>query len=480
MTTATRELHITKALEEQRNRAGGGESTTLFFRGKRVLLPVIELPLSVPTLNARSFRIAPLLEDHPKRQLVEDDPESDEAQAVIADLVRAAHRYKEGLKDSLHIDGQDQPGVITRSGKLINGNSRCVLLRELAHDGTISSSTTIRVAVLPSDTNNREELDLESTLQQQKDFKDDYNLVSRLMMLQRLSESGLSDQAIAGQQRTKGGAKRIKELREVLILMGRARLLPTEPLPLSAFVKDEDQQENWLALRLKVQEIESLSTRDAADHFILEWLVAFFTGHDSVHQLRNATEGWTRRDLLPHLAEAGEDGELLHDLVTAPPEANEPPAIKSSEAEPEGIDLLDVEEPILGAAIPSPAQRLLDLATQSSQDGTREFTLQDGSTRTGQELQRILHKTASEGLSDAAQRKKDANRLTRPQSEADSAARSLKALVEALEDVVEDSEFVGSADDLRTALDLIQSRLDEAVELISSVPEHSEDSETDA
>lgn len=165
VTAATRELHITKALDEQRQRPGGGESTTLFFRGKRELFPVIELPLTVPTLRARSFRIAPLLEDHPKRDAVEQDPESDDAQAVVAELVAKAHRYKEGLKESLHVDGQDQPGVTTRSGKLINGNSRCVLLRELVHEGTIHSSTTIRVAVLPSDTSNREELDLESTLQ---------------------------------------------------------------------------------------------------------------------------------------------------------------------------------------------------------------------------------------------------------------------------------------------------------------------------
>lgn len=474
MTAATRELHITKALDEQRTRPGGGESTTLFFRGKRELLPVIELPLSVPVLNARSFRIAPLLEDHPKRDMVGQDPESEEAQVVVAELVRRSHRYREGLKESLHVDGQDQPGVITRSGKLINGNSRCVLLRDLVHEGTIASSTTIRVAVLPSDTNNREELDLESTLQQQKDFKDDYNLVSQVMMLQRLSESGMSDQAIASQQRTKGGAKRVKELREVLILMGRARLLPTEHLPLSAFVTDENQQENWLALRLRVQEIEGASTREAADTYIREWLVAYFTGHGSVHQLRNATEGWTRRDLLPQLADAGDEGELLHGLVTAI-ETEQAPA--EAPEDPAGIDLLAVDQLTPVEAAPSPTQKLLDLAVQSAQDGTREFTLQNGTTRTGLELQRVLHKTASEGLSSAAQRKKDANRLTRPQSEADSAARSLRALTEALEDVIDDSAFVAKVDDLRNSLDLVQARLDEAVELVSSVPEHAGDEE---
>lgn len=473
VTAATRELHITKALEEQRNRPGGGESTTLTFRGQRVLLPVIELPLAVPTLNARSFRIAPLLEDHPNRGIVEHDPESDEAQSIVAGLVRQAHRYTEGLKGSLGSDGQDQPGVITRSGKLINGNSRCVLLRELVHEGVVDSGTTIRVAVLPSDANNQEELGLESRLQQQEDFKDEYNLVSQLMMLQRLSESGMSDQAIASQQRTKGGAKRVRELREVLILMGRARLLPTEPLPLSSFVTDESQQENWLALRAKIQDIEGLSTREAADSYIREWLIAYFTGHGSVHQLRNATEGWTARDLLPQLAEAGDDGALLHELVTARAEPED--VTGESDDTPVGLDLLAIDELTPVPAKNSPAQKLLDLATQSAQDTTREFTLQHGEKRTGQELQRILRKTASEGLSAAAQRKKDANRLTRPQTEAEGAARSLKALVDALEEVVDDSEFVPKADGLRTTLDLIQTRLEEALELAGSVPVHDEE-----
>ena len=46
--------------------------------GGEQLLTIITLPLSVPVLNAKSFRIAPALLDHPEADLVASDPESPE------------------------------------------------------------------------------------------------------------------------------------------------------------------------------------------------------------------------------------------------------------------------------------------------------------------------------------------------------------------------------------------------------------------
>lgn len=464
MTSATRELHIKKALEELRQRPGVPDTARIPFRGKSQVFEVIEVPLDVPILNPRSFRIAPLLADHDKRNRVESDPECAEAQAVVADLVRRAHRHAEGLKGSLRVDGQDQPGVITRSGKLINGNSRCVMLRDLVREGAIPASTTLRVAVLPGDVNNREELDLESILQQQKDFKDEYNLVSRLMMLQTLSDNGMSDQAIAASQREKA-AVTITRLREVLVLMNRARALPQPSLPLSTFVRDEDQTENWLGLLKDVKEIESVGGRTAADEHIRGWLIAYFSGHEAVHQLRKAKGDWVTRDLLPHLSEAGRDGELLNETISASPELVSPAA--EVFATPAGVYLLDVEAPPTQPIAASVTQRVLNIAVQASQDPDREFEVAAGVTLTGQEVRRVLHGSVAEGLNDAAQRKKDTNRLIRPQTSAETAAGALKSLIEALDDVLDDAEFSPRLGDLRSTLDLVQSRLDEASSLIA-------------
>lgn len=464
MSSASRELHIKKAVDELRQRPGVADTARLPFRGHFEVFEVIELPLDVPVLNARSFRIAPLLEDHPKRAVVETDPDSAEAQEIVADLVRKSHRHLAGLKGSLEAEGQGEAGAITRSGKLINGNSRCVLLRDLVAEGAIPASTTLRVAVLPGDTDNREELDLESVLQQQKDFKDEYNLVSKLMMLQTLSENNMTDQAIATSQRDK--ATNITRLREVLVLMNRARALPETPLPLATFVTAEDQQQNWLDLLKEVKEIEGLRGREASDEHIRGWLIAWFSGHSAVHQLRKAKGDWVTRDLVPHLVESGRDGELLNQAISA--DAPESESIVDS---PAGVDVLDVEEDKTAPQTSSVTQRVLDLVVQASQDPEREFPMPDGKSLTGQEIRRVLHGSVAEGLNDAAQRKKDANRLVRPQSNAEAAASSLKSLVEALEDVIDDVEFAPKLDDLRSTLDLIQARLDEATSILADAAE---------
>src|SRR4051812_47850201 len=186
-------------------------------------LEVIELPLDVPILNPDSFRIAPLLPDHPQAHLVRDDPQSPAAQQFVASLVRQAHRHVDDLKESLK-DGQDQPGVITRKGKLINANSRCVLLRELFDEGEITTNV-IRVAVLPG-VDNAQELELEGVLQKQREHKDEYNLVSELMMIMKLHEQAhMTDAAISKQLRYRS-ASRVTDLRRILDLMERARHLP--------------------------------------------------------------------------------------------------------------------------------------------------------------------------------------------------------------------------------------------------------------
>lgn len=473
MSAASRELHIKKAVDELRQRPGIPETERLQFRGNFQTFEVIELPLNVPILNARSFRIAPLLADHPKRDVVEQDHESAEAQEIIADLVRRSHRQVDGLRTSLQTQGQAQPGVITRSGKLINGNSRCVLLRDLVAQGKIPVSTTIRVAVLPGDTDNREELDLESVLQQQKEFKDEYNLVARLMMIQSLFDNGMTDEAITASLRADKAAD-IKRLREVLVLMNRVRALPEETLPLSAFVTVEDQQQNWLDLLKDVREIENLYGREAADEHIRGWLIAYFGGHSAVHWLRKAKGDWVTRDLLPHLAEAGHNGDLITQTLTAESEA---PAETALPETPTGVDLLDVDGDKSTPQASSQTQSLLDLVVNAVKEPEREFPMPDGTKLTGHEIRVAIHTSATEGLNAAAQRKKDANRLLRPGNNADSAATSLKSLVEALEDVADDLEFAPKVDELRTTLDLIQSRLDEAVAIVNDIKAPTEDPE---
>lgn len=465
MTRSSREQHINQAIAEYRSHSGSTRDTARIpFRGRSTVLEVIELPLDIPILNADSFRIAPALEDHPKRDVVRSRPESVEGQEVVADLVRRSHRHAENLKDSLLIDGQDQPGIITRSGKLLNANTRCVLLRELVREGRLTSAS-LRVAVLPADTTNSEELGLESILQQQQEYKDEYNFVSKLMMIQKLyTDAGMSDKQIAASLREKGGARRISDLREVLVLMDRARHLSTHPRPVSVFVAEKDQQQNWLELLKSVRDIEELRGREAANDYIRGWLVAFYTGFDSVHQLRSARGKWIEKDVLEHLSGAGATGAAVVQAVKT--QRPKPVALKG-DAEPIGLDLLDDDPPAYESASDA-VQQLLDLVVDVKARPDDDLTLPSGESLASSEVLAVVRASVRDGLEDVKRRTSDQNRLTRPQTQADSAERALKGVLEAVDEVAEDAEFSPLIDDLVTTLELIESHMEEIRELLGA------------
>lgn len=464
MTDASRQQHILQALRQHNEQQGGTRDTLRVpLRGYRVL-EVVEVPLNLPALNADSFRIAPLLEDHPRAHEVRRDPYSPEAQEIVAGLVRKAHRHADELKESL-IDGQDQPGVITRNGKLINANTRCVLLRELGREGKIPS-TTIRVAVLPADVTGAEELELESVLQKQKEHKDEYNLVSELMMIKKLHEGAqMSDAAIARRLRISGGTRRVADLRAVLDLMERARYLTTTPLPLAEFIGAQDQRQNWLELLGRVNGVDADQGRQAGDDHIRRWLLAFHLGQDSVHRLRNAVGPWVEKDVLGDLAEGDGVAASVATAVNTPPAAS---ATSQSDAPLlDGLHLLG-EEPAPDPHADSVAvQRLLDLAVDTKRAGDGDVTLPDGEKVPAPDVRETLNRSVVRGLDAVRRRAAAGTRLNRPGNGLTQARNGLRDALDALDEVVDDPEFgvhrdnvVGLVDEVTTLVERVSAVLE--------------------
>src|SRR5262245_4169188 len=73
---------------------------------------VVDLPLDCVVLNPGSHRIRAQLASHPQRELVERDPFSQEAQEILADLLRKTEGF-EDLKANLADVGQNEAGVVT-------------------------------------------------------------------------------------------------------------------------------------------------------------------------------------------------------------------------------------------------------------------------------------------------------------------------------------------------------------------------------
>jgi hypothetical protein len=149
------------------------ERRSLPWKQGRKLMPVIEISVDDVVLNPKSHRIRAQLESHEDRAVVESDPFTEPAQAIITNILASTEEYP-ALRDNLREEGQREPGVVTRMGVLVNGNTRVVALRELRR-------RYIRLIVLPEDAGPQEIDRLELQLQMQREFKQDYTFTNQLL-----------------------------------------------------------------------------------------------------------------------------------------------------------------------------------------------------------------------------------------------------------------------------------------------------------
>lgn len=169
------------------------QTATIEWRGQRRSLPVIDVPIGLVSYNPDTHRIrAQRSLDPVKEQALIDHPFGEVAQNYLRDLLKGAPEDPAredptftALKESLDAHGQEEPGIITRSGVLVNGNTRCAALREL-------SAESIRVAVLPPDAGEDDIRSVELALQMRKDFKREYSFVNFLLAVDERVAAGHS------------------------------------------------------------------------------------------------------------------------------------------------------------------------------------------------------------------------------------------------------------------------------------------------
>lgn len=157
------------------------ETRTLRLHGKDVLLDVVDLPIELVLLNPHNHRIRAQMGalTVEQQQAIQSDPYGEKSQTSLETLVRET----DGFSDVLGVmanEGQREPGIITTKGVLINANTRVVALRDN------KKSPAIQVLVLPPDVSNAELLDLEFTLQMQRESKQDYSFSNRLLFIEEL------------------------------------------------------------------------------------------------------------------------------------------------------------------------------------------------------------------------------------------------------------------------------------------------------
>ncbi len=189
---------VKKRLAEAKEAGGTRETVTVDWNGQALHVDVIESPLSGLYFNPATHRIRAQRTHDPKRDAeLEADPYSAASQEYLKYLLQASPadpnredpEFGELLK-SLKEFGQNDPGLITHQGVLVNGNTRAAALRELG-------AQSMRVGVLPESFTWDDVNAVELSLQLRKDHRRDYSYINRLLAMEEQASLGRTPEMIA-------------------------------------------------------------------------------------------------------------------------------------------------------------------------------------------------------------------------------------------------------------------------------------------
>lgn len=187
---ASRIEMIESELSAYRER-GDNSTYALDFRGESINLEVIAVKPQYLLLNHNNSRLSAQLQDHPRKKTVAENPTSPEAQEVIKSLLASTEKFSD-LKEQLINQGQQQPGLVTRDGLLINGNTRAAALMA-------ANIPAIKVAVLPKNVTSLDLLDIEMSLQMRRLIHQNYSFTNELLFMKRYLDAGHGDDQLAKQ-----------------------------------------------------------------------------------------------------------------------------------------------------------------------------------------------------------------------------------------------------------------------------------------
>lgn len=167
------------------------ESVTVEWRGQNRTLPVISMPVDLLSYNPATHRVRAQRSLDPARDReLDSEPFGPAGQAYLHHLLMGnpADPSKTdqafiALRDDLRDHGQTEPGIITRDGVLINGNTRRAALKILGQEH-------IRVGVLPPDAGHDDRESIELSLQLRRDHKRDYSFMNFLLALDERVATG--------------------------------------------------------------------------------------------------------------------------------------------------------------------------------------------------------------------------------------------------------------------------------------------------
>jgi hypothetical protein len=299
-TTAEARADVIAAALKAANAEPDAERIRLAWKDGEYSATVIKIPVSAVVLNPRSHRIRSQLESAAQKDVVARDPFGEDAQNVIAEILRKTERF-EDLKSNLKDVGQIDPGVVSHNGLLVNANTRCVALKDLGE-------RYIRVAVLPQDAS-QEEIDrLELRLQMKRDFRRPYTFTNELLFIEdlvRQYHDNAGQIAVAMNWASEAQGATLKKAEEqvqqrlrMLALIREVQHMSGHRVPLTDF--DNTQQ----AIQEIDEDYEALKKRDeVAARRLRDTRIVGVLSEVGYRELREINEAFVEEYLLPSMEE---------------------------------------------------------------------------------------------------------------------------------------------------------------------------------
>ncbi|KUN01412.1 hypothetical protein AQI95_31290 [Streptomyces yokosukanensis] len=331
---------IKKKVEEVRTAGGTRETVTVDWNEQQAHVEVIDLPLSGLYFNPSTHRIRAQRSHDPTRDdLLDKDPWNAESQDYLRFLLQASPTDPnirdtdfDKLKESLDQFGQNDPGLVTHHGILVNGNTRAAALRELG-------AQSMRVGVLPESFTWADINAVELSLQLRKDHRRDYSYINRLLAMEEQASLGRTPEQIAKEFRIQ--VKTYHQERWILStireLIDRSKSGGGVALRL---VDWEGAQERLKELHRLYVKLESVD-RDQAD-VLKEWRLAAILLDFSKTDVRHIDEEFLKEGhlgrTLPATLSAGDSGVAGQEAVSIPGLGLAVPAASSAVSEARALN----------------------------------------------------------------------------------------------------------------------------------------------
>ena len=299
------------------------ERRPLPWRGSELHAPVVRLRAQDVLLNPFSHRIQAQLLSLPdaERALINTDPFSQQAQDSIADIIRATKGYSV-VKANIARDRQQEPGLITHLGVLVNANTRTVALRELFSEldaGERQAFEYVKVQVLPSDAQQAEIATLELNFQMRVNTQQDYTFTNQLLFIRDLLDSGLPPEVIGlemDRSLDTGKPKDRERAAKGIELEDRMRQTIHELIEASGgalrWESFDNERQNILEIVQATERIEQRRGADVAIRVRQAKLAGVLAGLD-YRKVRNITENYLDNYIVPAL----EDEDILRKSAQA-------------------------------------------------------------------------------------------------------------------------------------------------------------------